>query len=184
MKPNVIKDLGGDWRFTFSEEIDLAIEEFHKSIEYLGIDEDITQTRIKVLIDKFPDSHIDAFNHLSISYDNQNKSQLALQFAMTAYMIGSLSFPSKFNHTKNKLDWLILDNRPYLRTLYNLGIQFLKRRDLIRSEQLFSQILRYNPKDNQGVRYLLLDIYDSNKETEKSYKLQKMFPEENLRNTI
>jgi tetratricopeptide (TPR) repeat protein len=53
------------------------------------------------------------------------------------------------------LEWGNLDNRPYLRAHANLALLFRKQARWGEAVKIHGQMLRWNPNDNQGVRYLL-----------------------------
>ena len=180
MKPDVHKDFSGFWRFYFPEEMVSVLDDYYESVEQIDHDDDLAQIGLNKIIKIFPECHIDAYNHLSISNRNQSKTELALQYAITAYMIGMNSFPISFNHNSDKLIWLILENRPYLRSLQILGLEFMRRRDLVRAESLFLKLILYNPNDNQGIRYLLAEIYHYTKKKRKLKALEKEYSGEDL----
>ena len=180
MEPYVQKDFSGDWRFYFPEEMVSVMDDYYESVEQIDHDEDLAQIGLNKITKIFSECHIDAYNHLSISNRNQGKTEQALQYAITAYMIGINSFPISFNHNKDKLIWLILENRPFLRSLQILGLEFMRRRDLVRAESLFLKLILYNPNDNQGIRYLLAEIYHYTKEKRKLKALEKEYSGEDL----
>tara|TARA_R110001632_G_scaffold104926_2_gene214090 strand:- start:1445 stop:2029 length:585 start_codon:yes stop_codon:yes gene_type:complete len=180
MKPEVHKDFTEDWKFYFPEEMVSVIDDYYHSVEQIDYDEDLAQMGLNRIIKKFPECHIDAYNHLSISFRNQDKTEEALQYAITAYMIGLDSFPASFNHNEDKLIWLIFENRPFLRSLQILGLEFMRRRDLMRAENLFLKLMLYNPNDNQGIRYLLAEIYHHTKQNKKLKALSKEHSREDL----
>jgi hypothetical protein len=61
-----------------------------------------------------------------------------------------------------------------------LDLEFKRRRDLVRAESLFIKLILYNPNDNQGIRYLLAEIYHYTKEKRKLKALEKEYSGENL----
>jgi len=81
---------------------------------------------------------------------------------------------------KDELIWGIIENRPFLRSVHILGLEFMRRKDLVRAEKLFKQILVYNPNDNQGVRYLLAEIYHNQRDNKKLKVLNKEYEGEDL----
>lgn len=180
MKPKVHKDFSEDWRFYFPKEMESVMDDYYHSVEQIDYDEGLAQIGLNRIIGKFPDCHIDAYNHLSIIFRNQDKTEQALQYAMTAYLIGLDSFPDSFNHNEDKLIWLILENRPFLRSLQILGLEFMRRQDLVRAEYLFLKLMQYNPNDNQGIRYLLTEIYHHTKQNKKLKALTKEHSGEDL----
>ena len=55
--------------------------------------------------------------------------------------------------------WGILESRPYMRALHGLGLTAWKQGSLEGAIGIFKQMLKLNPNDNQGVRYLMGPIY-------------------------
>lgn len=57
------------------------------------------------------------------------------------------------------LEWANLDNRSYLRAHGNLALVLRKRGKWADAMEIHEQMLRWNPNDNQGVRFLLGEEY-------------------------
>ena len=55
--------------------------------------------------------------------------------------------------------WGLVESRPYMRALHGLGLTAWKQGRLEESMGVFKQMLELNPRDNQGVRYLMGPIY-------------------------
>ncbi len=55
--------------------------------------------------------------------------------------------------------WGIIETRPYMRAFHGLGLTAWKQGRLEESIGVFKQMLKLNPNDNQGVRYLMGPIY-------------------------
>ena len=55
--------------------------------------------------------------------------------------------------------WGILETRPYMRALHGLGLTVWKQGRLEEAIGIFKQMLKLNPNDNQGVRYLMGPLY-------------------------
>lgn len=160
-----------DWKFIYPKGMDEVFDEYMEAIEYLGSDEKECQKRLKKIINQFPESHLDAYNHLSISLRNQNKTDESLHFALLSYSLGKNAFPKEFNENTDEISWLDMDNRPFLRACQILGLEFQFRKNINRAIELYEENLKYNPNDNQGIRYLLLECYFLNKDFENIKKL-------------
>lgn len=68
----------------------------------------------------------------------------------------------------------------FLRSLQLLGLKFIRRRDLVSAEDLFLKLIMYNPNDNQGILYLLAEIYHYTKEKRELKALEKEYSGEDL----
>jgi len=55
--------------------------------------------------------------------------------------------------------WGILESRPYMRALHGLGLTRWKLGRLEEAVSIFKRMLKLNPNDNQGVRYLMGPIH-------------------------
>lgn len=55
--------------------------------------------------------------------------------------------------------WGILESRPYMRALHGLGLVAWKQGRLEEAVDIFKRMLKLNPNDNQGARYLLGPLY-------------------------
>ncbi len=54
--------------------------------------------------------------------------------------------------------WLDLDSRPYLRALHGKGCCYWQLGRIAEARRVFAQMLRLNPNDNQGARFLLAGL--------------------------
>lgn len=100
-------------------------------------------------------SHIDAYHHLSIIYEETSRDVEAYLCCREAVRIGLSAIPKEFDWRKSKLEWLVLDNRPFLRAYLNLGILHEKRGELDLAIEVLKRIISICPNDNLGVRYIL-----------------------------
>ena len=145
------------WEFEYDE---IASEEVHdalwKGINMLDYYDVEAELIFKALIKKYP-LFIDAYNHLSLSFKNQNKSFESFLTAEKAYKIGKDAFPKAFNPKKDKLFWSSLKNRPFLRACQILGFEYQDRNDFLKAIEIYDEILLLNENDNQGIRYLKLE---------------------------
>ena len=94
---------------------------------------------------------LDAHAHLG-SFVFDFLPALALKHYQVGVRIGDLSLPSDFD---DYLPWGFIDNRPYLRCLHGLGLCLWRQGRLEEARAVLERNLRYNPDDNQGIRFLL-----------------------------
>ncbi len=69
--------------------------------------------------------------------------------------------------------WGFLENRPYLSVLHGVALCYLQLRQRKNAVPLLEKILRCNPEDNQGVRYMLGSEYLRTGETGKALEIFK-----------
>ena len=121
---------------------------------------------------------IDAYHHLAIILEETGRKQEAFHIWQKAVQITIDCFISEFCDDGKQLPWSLIDNRPFLRAYHGLGLMHLKRRDFQKALSIFSNILRMNPNDNQGVRALAIDCYFNLNSPQKVLDVCHDFPED------
>lgn len=171
-KPIVVQFFENEWMFVFPSSIDneQTYNQYWGGVEMLDCYDLEAEQIFKKVIKKNP-YHIDAYNHLSLAFKNQKKTFESFLTAEKAYLLAKSCFPKEFKRNKYKLPWSILDNRPFLRSCHILGMEYQDRKQYKDAIQLYSEILKYNKEDHQGVRYLLLECFWALKDYEAADKL-------------
>lgn len=144
---------GEDGEYWFAERDDEAIVEALVAAMELGT---IRAAR-KVLLELAARDplHIDVRHHLgNLAYETGNP-ELALKHYELAYAIGRLALPPGF---AGRLPWGHLSNRPFLRACHGRALMLMEPGRVIEAGEALAELLRFNPDDNQGVRYLLPDL--------------------------
>jgi tetratricopeptide (TPR) repeat protein len=121
----------------------------------------------------------DCIDALVILASIESESPKKLIEAMRkAVATGERSLGAKFIEENKGHFWLILETRPYMRTLAHLA-------SLLRGEELnleaiaqYEKMLALNPNDNQGVRYPLLGLYLATGDLEAARKLLNEYEED------
>ncbi len=144
--------------FEEGEEFDAALELFRA-----GDYSQVTK-RIREFIKRFP-YHVDSYHHLGIIETDRGRRSRALKYFEMGYRIGLLSIPNDF---EERLPWLCLENRPFLRAAHGYGLALEHARRHLEAAEVYHQILTFNPNDNQGIRYLLPSLYLTAKAPEKA----------------
>ncbi len=100
-----------------------------------------------------------------------------------------LAFRKTKRHFPNwpkEMEWGILENRQYLRAICDKACVYHIEGNLKEAEKLYRLLLKLNPSDNQGVRYLLAglfaglkpqdidDMFDEGNEKQDWSKLEKL----------
>jgi hypothetical protein len=99
-------------------------------------------------------SCLDAHAHLgNLEFDHWPR-YAARHYAM-GMTIGVLSLGKKFDGV---LPWGLVDNRPFLRCMFGLGLCWWKLGQLREAAAVFRKMLWLNPGDNQGARFNLAAI--------------------------
>jgi len=74
---------------------------------------------------------------------------------------------------RERIKWSDLDSRPYMRARYGLGLVQIYHGEFTKALDSFKLMLKMNPDDHQGVRFLFGDLclfMDDIKRAEKNYK--------------
>lgn len=178
-KPIVRPYSENEWEFIYPPSIDneSVQNEYWNAVELLDYQDKVAEKTFKKLISKSP-YFIDAYNHLSIAYRNQKMTFESLMTAEKSYNIGKECLPKEFKPKKHKLIWACLDNRPFLRAcqIYGLECQYHERFEI--AKNIYRENLSLNENDNQGIRYLLLEVYFANNEIKEARKLIEKYPDD------
>ncbi|MEJ5198962.1 MAG: tetratricopeptide repeat protein [Anaerolineae bacterium] len=98
--------------------------------------------------------HADAWVHLGNLYFNAGQVTDALacyERGEAAALARTIGNPDTYEGPF----WLDLDSRPYLRALHGKGCCYWRLGRTAEARRVFAQMLRLNPNDNQGARFLL-----------------------------
>lgn len=106
---------------------------------------DLCQTDLRCL-----DAH-SHLGHLVFDYYPQD----AIKYYEAGLRIGELSLGDDFTGV---LAWGFMDNRPFLRCMQGYGVCLWRFGRFEEAEHIFNRMLRLNPTDNQGARFLLDEV--------------------------
>jgi tetratricopeptide (TPR) repeat protein len=103
------------------------------------------------LVEHYP-NYIDGHAHLGFVMLEQGKAKQALDACERGLGIGLAAIPRTY---RGLIEWSWLENRPFLRAAHGVALcyQKLGRRD--QAIEILEHMLRWNPSDNQGIRYLI-----------------------------
>ncbi|MBI4450489.1 tetratricopeptide repeat protein, partial [Candidatus Woesearchaeota archaeon] len=102
------------------------------------------------------DEYIDGYNGLGNTYFWTN-AEKAKEYHQKAFDLTRKKFNGKWPH---RIEWGILENRQYLRSMHGLGLLFWREGKTNEAQELFTLIVKLNPNDNQGARYLVAALYE------------------------
>jgi len=101
--------------------------------------------------------HADAWVHLGILSFEQSRVKVALycyERGEAAALARTIGDPKTYEGPF----WLDLDSRPYMRALHGKGLCLWRLGRTREARQVFARMLRLNPNDNQGARFLIPDL--------------------------
>jgi tetratricopeptide (TPR) repeat protein len=111
--------------------------------------------KLKLLVERHPD-FIDGHAHLGNALFEEGKTKSALSACLQGAAIGESVISQNFRGT---IEWGHLDNRPFLRAMHGAALCHLKLGQRQKAVALMEKMLKWNPGDNQGVRYLVGSEY-------------------------
>ena len=97
---------------------------------------------------------LDAHAHLGNLVFNQLPEDAIRQYE-AGVRIGELSLSEGF---AGLLPWGWIDNRPFLRCMQGFGLCLWRLGRFREADLIFDRMLRLNPSDNQGARFLIGDV--------------------------
>jgi tetratricopeptide (TPR) repeat protein len=124
------------------------------------------------------DEFVDAYNGLGTVHF-WDDAQKAKKYFEKAYELTKAHFKGKW---PKEINWGILENRQYLRSIHYYGLVLWKEGNAEKAMELFKLLLSLNKYDNQGARYLVAELYAGLKyeETEENLaKEEKLLQEQN-----
>ncbi|PIU18756.1 MAG: hypothetical protein COT16_01250 [Elusimicrobia bacterium CG08_land_8_20_14_0_20_44_26] len=122
---------------------------------------------------------------LSRDYDDDDDEE---KYAEIAWEKTLKKFPE---WPPDELNWGSVENRQYLRAICNKAMTLHKKGEKEKAEKIYRLLLKLNPGDNQGVRYLLAGLFrglmpenvdkmnDEGNKNQNWSKLEKILYEEN-----
>ena len=85
------------------------------------------------------------------------QAQEAARHYEVGFRIGELSLADGFDGI---LPWGHIDNRPFLRCMHGFGLCLWILGRFAEASQIFDRMLWLNPRDNQGIRFLIDDVLE------------------------
>lgn len=125
----------------------------------------------------------DAYFNLAFLCEQHDDSFLALLSSRECMRLYLKHFPSKFNWQKSKLPWGIMENRPFLRALFQLANVYADNGSFERACEQGEKLLQVCPNDNLGMRERQIDLYMLTEQYHKISQLCDKYPEDMLANT-
>ncbi len=128
---------------------------YYDAIECLSIGDTVTAKELLQKAVKLEPDFVAGYMGLTASYkvDRNNKKEKG--YANLAFKKTRQIFPK----WPRKMIWGELENRQYLRAIFDKAAVFHKEGQKKEAEKLYRLILKLNPNDNQGIRYLLAGMF-------------------------
>ena len=155
------KAWGNEWRVIYPKEMNENYDDFQYALELIDNDNTDGIEILENLIKEFPNEHIDAYVHLGWHYIENLKLLKGKPFIERAFQIAESIIPREFDLKTDKILWGDIDNRALLRAFQAKGVLLMEEKQYKDAVKKLEFLIRVNPNDNQGIRYLLTDCYFS-----------------------
>jgi len=106
---------------------------------------------------KLDENFVAGYVGMTAVYRVEGNNKREKEYSDLAYKKTCKIFP----RWPKKMNWGILENRQYLRAICDKAAVYHKKDDYKEAEKLYRLLLKLNPNDNQGVRYLLAGMFVS-----------------------
>ena len=148
-----------EWTFEYPRLTFEVLDQFHEAIDLWHAGQIKQAERsYRQLIRRYPE-FIDAYHHLALLLKNSSRELEAFRTWQETVTLGLNRLPDTFYFGRDRLPWLIIENRPFLRAYHGLGLEYLETDEVEKALVIFTNLLDLNPNDNQGIRALAIDCY-------------------------
>lgn len=129
---------------------------YYDAMELLEVEGGIKQAE-KLLMEalKFDEDYVQTHVGLAYLYRNSGKKKKEKEHIEIAYENTLKKFPK----LPNRMMWGQIENRAYMRAIHLRADLFIDDEKQDKGIKLYRLLLKLNPNDNQGVRYLLAGVY-------------------------
>lgn len=174
--PTLVHRHGKDWELMNPQKMDNRdfYDRFYNAAEKVEIDAEKAISELLEITDEYP-LFLDGFVYLTYAYQSLGDLNEAYILSKKAFELSRTFIPDEFDTKKDRLPWSYLGNRAFLRAQFNYALECLNDENFKEGISLLTQLLSLNPKDNQGVRYTLLELYFEIGELKKAKSLLNKF---------
>jgi len=102
------------------------------------------------------DEYVDAYNGFGNLYLLKEEHEKSREFYEEAYLLTKGRFSKGW---PKRLEWGVLENRQYFRAICGLAFCLWEGNNTQEAKKLFELILKLNPDDNQGVRFVVAAMF-------------------------
>lgn len=116
---------------------------------------------------------VDAYVGLTALYREKDDFEKEKYYTDQGFEITQKKFPK----WPRRLEWGLMENRAYMRSICDKASTSQIACDVKIADELYRLLLKMNPNDNQGVRYLIAGMYEG----KEPYEVDEMFDEGNAK---
>jgi len=180
-----LKKIGDkEWEFVHPDGYGDTLDLLGRGCDLLE-EEDYSEAErvFKDIIYEIPD-HLDAIHHLALVYERTGRGEEAGVLWEKAVAMARKAYPAEFVKEKDILPWLMLDNRPFLRCLHGVGCAYRDTGKIKEANEIFLEMLRCNPGDNQGIRALAIQSFFALGKPSEVLEICERFPQDCMSETL
>lgn len=149
-------DLKSEGKFDWNKSYQKIFDRYYSAVElYQSGNINQALSKFRYILRKKSD-FVPAINEIAWYYTERYNFVKAKEYYETALNLCNSKIPDDF---EGIVPWHFFENRHYLRTLQGYGIMCMKSLEYENALALLEKNYRLNPNDNQGIRYLLGDVY-------------------------
>jgi tetratricopeptide (TPR) repeat protein len=173
-----------EWEFAYPNIYDDLMDQFDAGCElYEEGNLDEAERSFRAVLAQMPD-HLDALHHLALVLSERNLLDESRDLWGQSVRIGHKAFPKDFEIERDRLEWCLLENRPFLRCLHGLALTRYDDGETEEALKLFQELLSLNPNDNQGVRAMAVEALFKLGRFEDALEIAKKYPNDIMPETL
>lgn len=172
-----------DWTIRTPRVDDQALDLLDLGLDYLEHDPGRAARIFRTLFEQHPED-IDAVQHLCLALDALKREEESFELRQRVFRQIRQAFPASFSPRQHRLQWGILENRPFLRLYLSYGLALLRRGELPEAVGILEDLLSLNPNDNQGARGTLVTCYLGMGRPEQALAVCARYPEDILEDVL
>jgi len=173
-----------EWVFVYPAIYGDLRDQFDAGCEsYEEGDLDEAERVCRIVLRQMPD-HLDALHHLAMVLSDRSLTDQAHDLWNQAVRIGHKAFPQDFEPGRDRLEWALLENRPFLRCLHGLALTKYDAEEVEKALRLFQELLSLNPNDNQGVRAMAQNVLFKLGRFEDAIEVAERYPNDIMPETL
>jgi tetratricopeptide (TPR) repeat protein len=172
------------WRFVFSSQYDQLSHKFYDGCRLLEIGLNADAEKAFRWVESQMPEHLDAIHHRALVLMNRAETEHAGDLWRLSVVIGYAAFPDEFEHGLDRLEWSILENRPFLRCLHGHALDLYHQELYEEALVRFRELLTLNPTDDQMARVMALDTLFRLDRWKESFDLTMRYPDDHTCETL
>jgi len=180
-----LKRLGNkEWEFVHPDGYDDTLDLLGSGCDLLEAEDYGEAEKVfKDIINEMPD-HLDAIHHLALVYERTERLKEAGVLWGKAVAMARKAYPAEFAEGKDLLPWVMLDNRPFLRCLHGMGCIYRDTGRIEEANDIFLEMLKFNPGDNQGIRSLAIQSFFTLGKPLEVLEICERYPDDGMAETL